>query len=138
MCNHENFKVTKLAPFLREVSIYPYTQENRAAHGNITETQECLSCGATRTVNVNQLHMEYSPWGESAEEKRQHLEKIAREELEKKQKMEADPKTVRHPKYGTGRVIEKDTIHPAPALKIDFGQGIGIKTILVSALEITG
>jgi hypothetical protein len=92
MCEHNNAKIIKITPFSREVSIPPYTTENRAAHGNITETQECLSCGATRLVNVNQSHFEFSPWGESREEKRQRLEKIAREELEKKQKMEADPK----------------------------------------------
>jgi hypothetical protein len=138
MCNHENFIVTKITPFSREVSVYPYTEENRAAHGNITEKQECLACGATRMVNINQLHTECSPWGESREEKRQRIELLAREEREKRERMEANPKAVHHPKYGDGRVIEKDTSYSAPALRVDFGPGIGLKTILVSALEITG
>ena len=36
-------------------------EPNRAAHGNVTETQRC-ACGATREINVNGRHIEAGPW----------------------------------------------------------------------------
>jgi len=37
--------------------------ENRAAHGCITQVEQCLDCGAERRVNVNGVHYELGPWG---------------------------------------------------------------------------
>lgn len=52
-------------------------EENRAAHGNICDEQECRSCGARRKVNINGRHVEHGPWGPSLEERRETL-RIAR------------------------------------------------------------
>lgn len=60
-CNHQP-RVIAEAPYSSSVAVPPYSEENRAAHGNITETQECELCGAQRQVNINQQHVESSPW----------------------------------------------------------------------------
>lgn len=53
-------------PFVGPVST---RDENRAAHGNITITLECIACGARRDVNINQCHTERGPWGPSRAER---------------------------------------------------------------------
>lgn len=40
----------------------PDAEENPAAHGCITYTETCLSCGARRGINQNQCHVEIGPW----------------------------------------------------------------------------
>jgi hypothetical protein len=49
--------------------------ENRAAHGNICATYECVDCGARRAVNINGRHIEHGPFGPS----RAHRDRLARE-----------------------------------------------------------
>lgn len=61
-CNHQPHVIAEHA-FSGSVAAYPYTDENPAAHGNITQTQECTICGAHRSVNVNQQHEEFGAWG---------------------------------------------------------------------------
>ena len=48
--------------FTNPVAVPPYTQENRAAHGSIEETEVC-TCRATRQVVSNGRHVEFGPWG---------------------------------------------------------------------------
>jgi hypothetical protein len=43
--------------------------ENRAAHGGITVTRRCLTCGAERSENRNGGHEEIGEWGPSAAER---------------------------------------------------------------------
>lgn len=62
-CEHKSSRVIAEGGFSGSVAVHPYTDENRAAHGNICVTHECNSCGAHRHVNVNQWHEEFSPWG---------------------------------------------------------------------------
>lgn len=62
VCEHQNFRTLAEFAYCGSVAVYPYTDENRAAHGNITETQECVDCGVTRLANVNMRHVEFSPW----------------------------------------------------------------------------
>ena len=53
---------TQMLGYTGSVAVYPYTEENRAAHGGVTYHEVCR-CGAERAVNANGLHREYSPWG---------------------------------------------------------------------------
>lgn len=48
--------------FSGSVAVAPYTSENPAAHGCVTCQEECAECGARRSLNVNQRHVEYGPW----------------------------------------------------------------------------
>lgn len=68
-CKHENTKTIATYAYNCSVAEYPHTHENRAAHGNITECEECISCGARRLANVNQRHCEFSAWGASRAER---------------------------------------------------------------------
>lgn len=52
--------------------------QNPAAHGNVTVTEECLACGARRRVNVNQCHVEEGPWGPSLVERQAEVDRLAR------------------------------------------------------------
>jgi len=47
--------------FTAPVAVAPYTEENPAAHGNISRTQTCR-CGAERQILINGRHHEVSPW----------------------------------------------------------------------------
>ena len=76
MCNHQNYHVIDTRCFTRPVSA---TDENPRAHGNITVTDECDSCGARRERNVNQHHEELGEWGLSREGRRKLAELACRE-----------------------------------------------------------
>lgn len=52
--------------------------ENPAAHGWITRTEEC-ACGARREVNVNQAHREEGPWGPTRDERRAAARRLVEE-----------------------------------------------------------
>jgi hypothetical protein len=62
MCEHNNVIELGDHAFVGPVNREPFTAENRAAHGGITRKQRCADCGATRRVNINGQHKEYSPW----------------------------------------------------------------------------
>ena len=69
-CDHT--KTHQIGPdtcFNGPVAVEPYTTENRVAHGNITYTEECVTCGARRAVNANAGQNEYGPFGESREQR---------------------------------------------------------------------
>lgn len=51
-------------------------EENRAAHGNICVTVECIGCGAARLELRNGRHEELGPWGPSRAE-REHAHREA-------------------------------------------------------------
>lgn len=74
-CNHTQTKEISEGGFLGSVAVYPYTEENRAAHGNITVAVECVKCGARQSQNINGNHIEVSPWAGSREERRRIIEK---------------------------------------------------------------
>jgi hypothetical protein len=76
--------------FTGSVAHEPYTHEEPAAHGNITVDEECVSCGALRKVNVNQLFVECSPWGPSA------AERARQEEAERRARAAAAQATQAH------------------------------------------
>lgn len=59
-CKHETIKTIRTRCFGGSI---PGAEENRAAHGNITDTDECVTCGARREENVNGRHVETGPWG---------------------------------------------------------------------------
>ena len=65
------------------VARYSYTDENPAAHGNITVIEECEQCGAQRTVNINQSFHEYGTWGpsRSMREEQQRQEELKQKEI---------------------------------------------------------
>lgn len=67
-CTHIHTTAGRHYGFCGSVAVYPYTDENRAASGCITYTETCRDCGAKRSVNANQRHYEYSPWGPSSAE----------------------------------------------------------------------
>jgi hypothetical protein len=79
------------------VAAEPYTHENRAAHGGISYTQECATCGARRAVNVNGSHCEVSPWQskaarlaqEAEDDRRAAAAAAAREEEDERTRMDA-------------------------------------------------
>lgn len=58
---HSAEQTSPSRPYMGGVAVHQITAENRAAHGNITYTETCR-CGATRSVNQNQRHLEFSPW----------------------------------------------------------------------------
>lgn len=69
-CQHDRVRqVGEPSCFSASVAVHPYTGENRAAHGNIEVTEECVACGAQRQVNINQWHHEYGPFGPSRAER---------------------------------------------------------------------
>lgn len=83
-CKHtETRQSGESRPFFASVARHPYTDENRAAHGNIEWTEECCQCGAERMVNENGHHTEVGPWGPSREAREQ------REQAEAKKKYDA-------------------------------------------------
>ncbi len=65
MCNHAESKTIRTRCFAGPVS----RDENRAAHGNVTNTDECVRCGARREQNINGHHVETGPWGPSLAER---------------------------------------------------------------------
>lgn len=80
-CKHERtHQYGEDRAFVFSVAVHPYTEENIAAHGGISWTEECAECGARRAVNRNQRHIETSPWGLPRAE-REAAEKRATDEL---------------------------------------------------------
>jgi hypothetical protein len=55
MCNHANTTTTEIRPFTSAAG------ERRAAQGNVSWTEICLTCGASRQVDRN-VGLDYSPW----------------------------------------------------------------------------
>ena len=62
-CTHKIVRTISEGAYMGSVAVYPHTDENRAAHGNITVTVECRACGAQRRENINQSFLEVGPWG---------------------------------------------------------------------------
>jgi len=58
-CKHTNYIEIDERGFSGPIS---GAEENPAAHGCITVTDECVDCGARRRCNVNQQHLERGPW----------------------------------------------------------------------------
>lgn len=78
-CQHSrNHQIGDDWGYTGSVAVYPYTDENRAAHGAITIMVECDLCGARRKENHNQGYVEMSPWGPSREARRQEAERLQR------------------------------------------------------------
>ncbi len=73
-CKHTTTVDGEHFGFTGSVAHYPYTDENPCAHGNVRYTETCASCGAERSVNCNQRHYEYSPWGPSRREQQRAAE----------------------------------------------------------------
>ena len=70
--------------FSHPVAIEPFTHENPAAHGNIRVEVECTACGGRRSENVNQNHIEVSPWTDHrGDEERERRLQIHRNEQAK-------------------------------------------------------
>lgn len=61
-CGHANTTFGADRSFSGSVSVHPFTVENQSAHGCITYPQTCSDCGATRSLNQNQHHVEYGVW----------------------------------------------------------------------------
>lgn len=61
-CGHKRVRESDPRGFTRAVYVHPYTHENRAAHGGIEYTEECLDCKAKRLVLSNGRHQEYGVW----------------------------------------------------------------------------
>ncbi len=76
-CTHEHtHQIGDDHCYTGSVAVEPYTDENRAAHGGITYDIECNACGARRSVNRNQSHVEVSPWRPSREVRRQQAARL--------------------------------------------------------------
>ena len=70
ICDHATTTtIGEPGPYNGSVAVHPYTEENRAAHGNIEEVEECTCCGARRRVLVNRRHVEVGPWGPTAKQR---------------------------------------------------------------------
>jgi hypothetical protein len=86
-CQHANVDEVKGSTrcFMHGVAVHPFTDENRAAHGNICITEACQDCGAERQTLINNRHYEYSPWGPDTAtvQARERAEKMAAIEAEK-------------------------------------------------------
>ncbi len=77
-CQHLESRVVDERAYVGTVAVHPYTDENPAASGNVTNLERCIQCGAERLANRNGRHAEFAPWGPSAEERR-HAEQEAEE-----------------------------------------------------------
>jgi hypothetical protein len=60
-CRHKETRTVSERCFSGPVS---REKENRAAHGNITVTEECTACKQRRRLNINGRHVEFGDWGE--------------------------------------------------------------------------
>lgn len=79
-CKHLETSYGRPYPFFWSVAHEPYTSENPRAHGNVSYTETCACCGATRAVNSNGGTTEVSPWGlPAAEIKRREREEEQRQ-----------------------------------------------------------
>lgn len=58
---HAPARQTRDRCYTETVSVAPYTDECRAAHGGVTYDEIC-ACGVARAVNVNGAHVEEGPW----------------------------------------------------------------------------
>ncbi len=65
-CPHTHTESLGIRCFMGPVA----REQNPAAHGGVCEGEECLSCGARRSANVNGSHVERAPWGLSREQRR--------------------------------------------------------------------
>ena len=52
--------------------------ENRAAHGNVQITVECVACGARRSELHNGRHVELGPWGPSRAQREALAQRLRR------------------------------------------------------------
>lgn len=68
-CNHSISTTVRTDPFFGPVHDPKLGTENRAAHGCVTDLDECTDCGAQRWVNRNGVHTEYGPWSPSRPER---------------------------------------------------------------------
>jgi len=59
-CSHEKTREIEITGYSCSVS----RDENRAAHGGVCVSEECVRCGARRRRNVNGRHVEIGAWGE--------------------------------------------------------------------------
>ena len=72
------------------VAVEPFTDENRAAHGNIRQTVECSACGGRRDENRNQWHLEVSPWRDHRTEIENERRKATRLAIEQRKTAQAE------------------------------------------------
>src|SRR5690606_29179644 len=89
MCSHDRSCIIDTRCFVGPVS----DEENPAAHGGITETDECVICGARRAANVNGRHVELGPWGPSRAQR--EAEERSRREAEERSRREAEERARR-------------------------------------------
>lgn len=61
-CKHTSTTRGRDRCFNLPVAVPPYTDENPAAHGNITYTETCAICRAQREVAANNGVREFGPW----------------------------------------------------------------------------
>lgn len=62
-CRHQRVKTSAPGGFSSSVAVYPYTEENQAAHGNICVTEHCPDCLCAREKNLNGGYAEFGLWG---------------------------------------------------------------------------
>jgi len=77
-CQHNDTKTGTPYCYMGSVAEYPYTHENRAAHGSVTYRETCRACGARRQVNHNGVHRECSTWSMSAHDRQRHHADLVR------------------------------------------------------------
>ena len=77
--------------------------ENRAAHGHITVTVECLDCGARRLENRNQIHLEASSWWNEREDAAERVADARRAE----EKQNAEILTIRKAYGQSGDIVQE-------------------------------
>lgn len=66
-CTHKQTR--ELATRCFRAPVGPIGDQNRAAHGGVCATVECLACGARRQENHNGCHEELGHWGASRDER---------------------------------------------------------------------
>ena len=85
LCSHPEQRQADIGEptcYMGTVAVHPYTDENRAAHGNIHQLVECGQCGGQRYENRNQWHVEVSPWRDARGEREaaERQERVAEQE----------------------------------------------------------
>ena len=114
-CPHDQIREISTRCYAHPVSVH---DENRAAHGGVCITEECVRCGRRRSRNENQGHQEIGPWGASRAERQ---ERASRARLDLDRLLRGRPEPVTLYSQPTGQPTELSI--DAEGYIVSYGHG---------------
>ena len=108
-CKHPPAKRHDLGeprPYNGSVARFPFTDEDRRAHGWIRQLVECGRCGAQRHENRNQSWTEVSPWWDA----RGDRERAEAAQADERSTRAANIRTLRAAYGDRGDIVEHDKL----------------------------